>query len=100
MLRFARRLPVDIRFYATLRPIVGGKMISLDLPNGSTARDVLVTVGKRYPEIDRLIWDANGGLGDYIKVFVDGREIRYLQNLDTVVPPNAEVDVFPPAAGG
>jgi molybdopterin synthase sulfur carrier subunit len=91
---------VDIRFYAMLRPIVGGKMVSLDLPDGSTARDVLETVGKRYPEIDRLIWDANGGLGDYIKVFVDGREIRYLQNLDTVVPPNAEVDVFPPAAGG
>ena len=77
---------MDIRFYAMLRPIVGGKMVSLDLPDGSTARDVLVTVGKRYPEIDRLIWDANGGLGDYIKVFVDGRDIRYLQNLTPSSP--------------
>ena len=47
-----------------------------------------------------LLWTPDGGLSDYIKVFVDGREMRHLQGLATPVPPDAQLDVFPPAAGG
>ena len=36
----------------------------------------------------------------FTKVFVDGREMRHLQGLDTTIPIDATVDVFPPAAGG
>jgi len=91
---------VDVRFYATLRPIVGGRMVCLDLPGGSTVRDLLDAACERFPALAPLIWTEDGELGDYIKVFVDGREIRYLQMLKTPLPANAEVDIFPPAAGG
>lgn len=89
-----------VNFYATLRPLAGGKTVEFDLPAGATAGDLLRAVGERFPPIAELIWTPAGELGDYIKVFVDGREIRHLQLLDTPVPPAAEVDIFPPAAGG
>ena len=34
------------------------------------------------------------------EVFIDGREIRNLQGLDTPVAADATVDIFPPTAGG
>lgn len=92
--------PVDVSFYATLRAIVGTKHVTFDLPEGATAGSLLHAVGKRYPEIDALLWTPDGGLADYIKVFVDGREIRHLEHLATPIPPSATVDIFPPAAGG
>lgn len=91
---------VDVRFYATLRPIVGGKLVCFDLPEGSTARDLLTAACERFPALGPLIWKEDGELGDYIKVFVDGRDIRYLQMLKTPLPVDADVDIFPPAAGG
>ncbi len=89
-----------VNFYATLRPLAGQKTVEFDLPPGSTAGDLLRAVGERFPPIGALLWTETGELGDYIKVFVDGREIRHLQLLATPVPPGAEVDIFPPAAGG
>jgi len=91
---------MDVRFYATLRPMVGGKTVHLELADDATVRDLLNTITALFPKLGPLIWTAEGKLGEYIKVFVDGREIRYLQMLETPVPPNADVDIFPPAAGG
>lgn len=91
---------MDVLFYATLREIVGGKTVAFDLPPDTTVREVLAAAGDRFPRLNELIWTADGQLGDYIKVFVDGREIRHLLLLDTPVPAGAEVSIFPPVAGG
>lgn len=91
---------MDVNFYATLRPIVGGKRVTFDLPGGATVRDLLRCAEARYPALTPLLWQPDGTLGDYIRVFVDGREIRYLQGLDTPVPSEGLVDIFPPVAGG
>jgi molybdopterin synthase sulfur carrier subunit len=94
------RPAMRVNFHATLRPLAGGKSVEFDLPPGATAGDLLRAVSDRFPAIGELLWTPEGDLGDYIKVFVDGREIRHLQLLATPVPPGAEVDIFPPAAGG
>ncbi|MCA9823481.1 MAG: ubiquitin-like small modifier protein 1 [Dehalococcoidia bacterium] len=91
---------MDVAFYATLRQVVGQKTITVDLSPGATVRSLLDEVTVRFPPLGTLIWQPDGSLGDYIKVFVDGREIRHLQMLETLVPPAASVDIFPPVAGG
>ncbi len=91
---------MDVRFYATLRTAVGGKVVQFDLPERATARTLLDAAGERFAALKPLIWDSDGSLSDHIKVFVDGREIQHLQMLDTPIPRDAEVDIFPPSAGG
>lgn len=91
---------MDVRFYATLRQVVGGKTVALDIAAEATVHDVLVAAGNRFPGLVPLIWAEPGVLGDYVKVFVDGREIRHLQLLATPVSFTAEIDIFPPVAGG
>lgn len=91
---------MDVCFYATLRQIVGGKRVAFDFPDGATTLDVLRAAETRFPALSPLLWEKDGRLSDYIKVFVDGREMRHLQGLATPVPADAQLDIFPPAAGG
>ena len=91
---------MDVSFYATLRQIAGTKHVAFDLEEGATARRLLDAAGERFPELRALIWQPDGSLSDYVKVFVDGREIRHLRGLDTPIPLDATVDIFPPTAGG
>lgn len=91
---------MDVCFYATLRQIVGAKRVAFELPANITVKDVLHAAEQRFPALSPLLWEPGGGLSDYIKVFVDGREMRHLGGLETPVPADAQLDVFPPAAGG
>ena len=91
---------MEVSFYATLRDIVGAKRVQFDLPAGSTVRELLNEAGERYPRLKALIWQPDGRVSDYIKVFVDGRESRHLGGLETALSANSTIDIFPPAAGG
>ena len=91
---------MEVSFYAMLRPVVGTKRVAFELSREATVRDLLDAVGERFAALKPLMWEPDGRLSDYIKVFVDGREMRHLQGLGTPVPPTAQVDIFPPAAGG
>ena len=91
---------MDVAFYATLRDIVGAKHIQFDLPAGATVHELLDLAAERYPKLKTLIWQPDGRLSDYVKVFVDGRESRHLQGLETRLAADATIDIFPPAAGG
>jgi sulfur-carrier protein len=91
---------VEVSFYATLRQVVGARHVQFELPAGATVHALLDEAGDRFPGLKALIWEPDGRLSDYIKVFVDGRESRHLQGLDTPLGADATVDIFPPAAGG
>ncbi len=91
---------MEVCFYATLRTIAGGKRVEFDVPADATVRELLAAAERRFPALTPLLWQSDGSLSDYIKVFVDGREVRHLQGLATPIPPGAPIDIFPPAAGG
>ena len=91
---------MEVRFYATFRPIVGGRSQHFDLAPGATALTLLKATVERFPDMAEHVWDASGDLSDHVKVFVNGREIIHMLGLETPVPPDAEVDIFPPTAGG
>ncbi|KAA0241265.1 MAG: MoaD/ThiS family protein [Dehalococcoidia bacterium] len=91
---------MEVRFYATLRDITGAGRVDFGLHPGATVRDLLCAAVERFPALGPLAWTPEGELNDFIKVFVDGREIRYLKGLATVIAEGAPVDIFPPAAGG
>lgn len=91
---------MKVSFYATLRPIVGGRSVEMPVAAGATAHDLLREASTIYPALSPLLWREDGGLRDYIKVFVGGREIAHLDGLGTVIPDGVDVDIFPPVAGG
>ncbi len=90
-----------VRLYATLRPRAGGKR-DVDVPwsAGSVVADVLRELVRRAPGLAGYVLDEEGYLLPHVVVFVDGRDIRYLNGLETRLGGETEMSIFPPVAGG
>lgn len=92
---------MQVNFYATFRPIVGGKIVSVPVPDGCTVSGLLNTLVVQFPALKSQLLDDAGGLLSHIHVFVNGRDVPYLPNaLETVLTSSDTVDIFPPVGGG
>lgn len=90
-----------VKVYATLRPIVGARIVDLPLPEGSRVRDLAALMVERWPDLAPLMLDEAGGLSQRVHVFVDGRSARHLPDgVETKLFARNEIDVFPAIAGG
>jgi molybdopterin synthase sulfur carrier subunit len=91
---------MNVRVYATLRPIVGGPVAQLQTDTGDTFRQLLDEMLTRWPPLERELLDKEGALRNSIHIFLNGRDVRYLGGLDIAIPENADVCIFPPVGGG
>jgi molybdopterin synthase sulfur carrier subunit len=90
-----------IRLYATLRARAGGERdVEIGWPAGAKVGDAIRALVARKPDLDGYIVDAQGRVVPYVSVFIDGRDIRYLDGLATVLTDGEEIAIFPPVAGG
>lgn len=84
-----------------LRADAGGAAhLGLDLSADATLRAALDALADGYPRLARRLRDERGGLRRYVNVYVNGEECRTLSDLDTPLPPGAEVQILPSIAGG
>ncbi len=89
-----------VRVYATLRPIVGGKSVEVEMPPGATVRKLIDEMVTRWPDLAETLLD-DGTLSRRAHVFLDGRSARHLPGgEDTVIEPGQVVDIAPAVAGG
>jgi len=91
---------VEVRLYATLRPIVGGRLVELPDTEASDVRSLIDALIARFPALAGRLLSEAGEIRPYVAVMIDGRDVRHLGGLDAPVPAGAEVDIFPPVAGG
>ena len=91
---------MEVRVYATLRPIVGGPTVELQSGPGDSVRTLLDELLGRWPALRKELFDAEGRLHNNIHVFLNGRDVRYLGGLDMEIPAEAQIRIFPPVGGG
>jgi molybdopterin synthase sulfur carrier subunit len=91
---------MQIKLYASLRQAAGTKMIEVDAGTGTTIREVLLEVTRRYPVLEKLIWKDQGELSEQAHVFINGENISHRARLDTNLTEMDHVDIFPPLVGG
>lgn len=91
---------MQVRVYATLRPIIGGPQATVALPPGATFRQLLDAMLTQWPDLSRELLDKQGDLRPNIHIFLNGRDVRYLDGLDMPIPADADVSIFPPVGGG
>jgi len=79
---------VTVLFFAYLRDFTGTPQVELEVPEHATARQIWAVLNARWPALeDQLI---------RLPIVVDGTVV----DLDTTVPPGAEVVWLPPVGGG
>jgi sulfur-carrier protein len=91
---------MEVRVFATLRPIVGGATVQLNAGPGDSVRALLDELIERWPPMKRELFDGEGRLHNNIHVFINGRDVRYLGGLDMPIPADANIRIFPPVGGG
>jgi molybdopterin synthase sulfur carrier subunit len=89
---------VQVRIPTPLRKYTGGAEVVQ--AEGATVGALLVDLDKRSPGIRERICDDGGAVRRFVNIFVNGEDIRFLQNLDTAVKAGDEVSVVPAIAGG
>ncbi len=91
---------MEVRFYATLRDVVGGRSVEVELENGATVNEMLSRLFERFPDLEPLVLDESGELQPAVNIFINGRSVRYLNGFNTELSPDVDVSIFPPVAGG
>lgn len=92
---------MKVNFYATLRQIVGKKTVELEAAEATTVQHLLDQVMESYPCLRGELLDENGKLYGHVHIFINGRDIPYLeQAMDTHVSPEDTVNIFPAVGGG
>ena len=92
---------MQVNFYATLRPIVGGRSVIFDLEDGISVHELVDAIVTRFPPLRAQLLDANGQLYSHVHVFINGRDAPYLPNgVATQIAPGDTIDIFPAIAGG
>ncbi len=90
---------MKVKLYATLRPLVGASSVEVEAGPGDAVRDVITELLERYPQLrDELMQD--GEISPRIHIFLNGREVRYMDGLDMPIPEDADLRIFPPVGGG
>jgi len=68
--------------------------------SGATLRDIISALDERRPGLRFSLCLETGELRPFVNVYVNGTHVRYLQWLDTPLPPGAVVHILPSVAGG
>ncbi len=92
---------MKVNFFATFRPIVGGKTVEVDFSEGSTLRQLLHALIARFPPLATELFDESDSLLGHVHVFVNGRDAAYLADqLETHIKAEDVINIFPPVGGG
>lgn len=91
---------MHVRLYATLRQIVGKKVVEIPALVEQSVGDILRALVQLHPRLEDSIWYPDGTLAEHVAVILNGRDIRHLDGIHTPLSDEDSMDVFPPVGGG
>jgi molybdopterin synthase sulfur carrier subunit len=89
---------VSVRVPTPLRKFTNGQdEVSAQ---GTTVRALVDDLEKNFPGIKERICDEAGKVRRFVNVYVNGDDIRFLQNLETSLKEGDSISIVPAIAGG
>jgi molybdopterin synthase sulfur carrier subunit len=94
-------IKVIVRFFTTLREIVGKKEELLEFSKPVNVDAVLKQLSKKYgKDFDDYMFDELGDVRGHLQVLVNGRSVSTMQGLKTQLKDTDQVAILPPVGGG
>lgn len=86
------RVPTPLRKYTQ-----GADEVNAE---GGSVKALVENLEKNYPGIKERICDETGKVRRFVNVYVNGDDIRFLQNLETSLKEGDNISIVPAIAGG
>lgn len=91
---------MQIRLYATLRQVVGKAAVEVPRAEGDTLGTLLARLVELHPDLGPELLNGDGQLHSHMHLLLNGRDVRFLDGLDTPVQASDQMWIFPPVGGG
>jgi len=91
---------MQVKIFATLRPLVGSSSLELETGPGDPVSQALGEIVQCWPQLQDELLGKDGQISERIHIFINGRDVRYLDGLDMIIPPGVDLRIFPPVGGG
>lgn len=90
---------IEIKFLTRFIDITGEKSIQIE--NIADINELIEYLCQRYNEpFKKVLFDDNGNLRDYLKIILNGEDIKDIDRLDTPLKNGDQVIMFQTIAGG
>ncbi len=91
-------MSINVRIPAPLRRLTNGQdKVSAE---GATVSEVISNLDGQYPGISERLCDESGQLRNFVNLYVNGEDVRFLDGLGTATNSGDEVSIVPAVAGG
>ena len=93
---------MKVKFFATFRDIVHLKEleINIDSSESQTVDKLLDDIIKKFPTLQKELFNEDGTVKKLSHILVNGRNIIYLKGLQTELKASDEIALIPPVGGG
>ena len=95
-------ITIKIRSILDIKKVIGSREVTLQIPPATTLEALLEIMIKRWGKelAARLCEPDSLAPRPYIRLMVNGRDIAFLNRLETVLKEGDEVLILPPVSGG
>ena len=91
-------MSISVRIPTPLRRVTNGAD-KVDT-EGSNLGEIIGSLDSQYPGIKARLCDEEGELRNFVNVYVNGEDVRFLDGLGTATKNGDEVSIVPAVAGG
>lgn len=91
-------MAVQVRIPTPLRKFTDGQD-TVDA-SGASIGAIIENLEQNHPGLKDRICEADGSVRRFVNLYVNGDDIRFLENLDSAVKDGDEVSIVPAIAGG
>ena len=67
---------------------------------GSTLQEIIDALESKYPGIKIRLCEDTGELRNFVNVYINGEDSRFLEGLSTTIKAGDEISIVPAVAGG
>ena len=91
-------MSITVRIPTPLRRVTNGEeKVTVE---GSNLNEVIGSLDDQYPGIKARICNDQGDLRNFVNVYVNGEDVRFLEGLETSTKTGDEISIVPAVAGG
>ena len=91
-------MSVLVRIPTPLRRVTNGQdKVNVE---GATINEIVSALESEFPGMKERLCDEQGELRNFVNVYVNGEDVRFLEGINTPTKEGDEISIVPAVAGG